>query len=81
MVHDFNKAVIRKLNFENLAILNFSSLCCVSEEVSDVTLSKKNWIIIVTASQKQAMSATQLKVIVFKPWKSCIIMPMVVLIG
>ena len=39
----------------------------VLEEVSDVTLSEKSWIISVTVIQKQATSATQWKLIVFRP--------------
>ena len=52
MVHDFDEAVFRTFNLENVAILNLSSLGYILEEVEDVTLSEKNWMFSVTASQK-----------------------------
>ena len=67
MVHGLNQAAFRTYNFENLAILDCSSFELYLEQVLHVTLSEKKSIISVTASQKLAMSATQLNVIDLKP--------------
>ena len=52
MVHALSQAVFKTLNFESLAILNLSSFSYVLEQVSDVTLREKSWMISVTASQE-----------------------------
>ena len=78
-LHGLNQTVYRTYNVENSEICPVFSY--VSEQVSDVTLLEKNWIISEAKSQKYAMSAVQWKVIVFKPSKSCITRPMAALIG
>ena len=45
MVHDFNQAMFKNFKFEHFPILNFFSLWLSLEEVEDVTLTEKNWII------------------------------------
>ena len=45
----------------------FPGFSYILDWISDVILSKKGWIIYVKATKKWAMSATQWKVIVFKP--------------
>ena len=73
--------IFERLKLPQLKFLSsiFSVFRYVSEHVSNVTLSKKHWIIPATATS--AMSATRCRFIVFWPLKSCIIMPMAVLIG
>ena len=53
MVHGLNQAVFRTEIFKMFPILDFSSFSYVLQQISDVTLSEKNWIISLTANRNK----------------------------